>query len=777
MGRKRPRTLRLDEQVGQRLALLADELGGSGAPRGEADLLTEHGAHGQLVAVDRTRHPQAGACADERPEHRVAGERVTDRDRVAVGVEESAYALHGGAEVAQVGEPEGRRHESGEALLQRVGELEGDQAGAVRKRHRARVRRVVGRLDAGHHVGGEEDEQGLAGERRPHRQPELEGATGRAVAPPPAQLGRGRGVDLADGVVELTDAREARRERHVGGTQLRRLEQDPRGLRALGAGQGQRAGPELLGEESGQVARGVADAVGQALDAVAVDDPVGDQPHRATRGIGRDVPVGAARRGVGEAALAGAVAGRLSGCGGRVERDVLVPRGAGRARRPAVDARRPDRDEEHPVEAPVAALHRPVAGLGVQVHRRGHVSIMADPTDSYSRESDTAVGGPAAAVGDQTATFTGQNVRFVTNRWSATDGVDEFPREREQPGGKEDLDRVTPEERLDAEVPGLRGREVERVCEPGGTERVDDDVAEHHRRERADGVAVPAAVGEPAHDGRGDEHADEVPTGGGAEAQDVPTGGLGGEDADSQATDHEVRRHRREAAGRAVGTTDQQHPEGLAGDRDGRPRQVDHDLGGQRDQRHADGDEDRVGGECRHATARTDQRRDECGGGHGEPFRNGQERQPDPRELRVRRGSPGAKGPVVGTNDLGAGPCRDPRLTGDPGTSRPLQPLRSAGSDPAVGQVCRERTGLRGPSTVGTPDRIRTGATALRGRRARPLHNGGKHVNTRGETLANRLRTHKIPAWAGIFAGVLGLEPRLTGPEPVVLPITPYPNG
>ncbi|CAG7608987.1 hypothetical protein SBRY_11198 [Actinacidiphila bryophytorum] len=26
---------------------------------------------------------------------------------------------------------------------------------------------------------------------------------------------------------------------------------------------------------------------------------------------------------------------------------------------------------------------------------------------------------------------------------------------------------------------------------------------------------------------------------------------------------------------------------------------------------------------------------------------------------------------------------------------------------------------------AGTPDRIRTGATALRGRRARPLHNGG----------------------------------------------------
>jgi hypothetical protein len=77
----------------------------------------------------------------------------------------------------------------------------------------------------------------------------------------------------------------------------------------------------------------------------------------------------------------------------------------------------------------------------------------------------------------------------------------------------------------------------------------------------------------------------------------------------------------------------------------------------------------------------------------------------------------------------------------------------------------------------GTPDRIRTGATALRGRRARPLHNGGERVNTRGTTLAKRLRGNKIPAVAGILAGVLGLEPRLTGPEPVVLPITPYPNG
>jgi hypothetical protein len=42
------------------------------------------------------------------------------------------------------------------------------------------------------------------------------------------------------------------------------------------------------------------------------------------------------------------------------------------------------------------------------------------------------------------------------------------------------------------------------------------------------------------------------------------------------------------------------------------------------------------------------------------------------------------------------------------------------GPDPAFPQV-------RAPFERGTPDRIRTGATALRGRRARPLHNGGIH--------------------------------------------------
>jgi len=44
---------------------------------------------------------------------------------------------------------------------------------------------------------------------------------------------------------------------------------------------------------------------------------------------------------------------------------------------------------------------------------------------------------------------------------------------------------------------------------------------------------------------------------------------------------------------------------------------------------------------------------------------------------------------------------------------------------------------IRALSERGTPDRIRTGATALRGRRARPLHNGGNAANSVRTTRRN----------------------------------------
>src|SRR3954468_3504265 len=93
---------------------------------------------------------------------------------------------------------------------------------------------------------------------------------------------------------------------------------------------------------------------------------------------------------------------------------------------------------------------------------------------------------------------------------------------------------------------------------------------------------------------------------------------------------------------------------------------------------------------------------------------------------------------------------------------------------PGQGGVCGRATGALPAGGTGrtatshdggsrsTPERIRTAATALRGRRPRPLDDGG---------------------WREIWnadhndlAGVPGLEPRLAEPESAGLPITPYPN-
>ena len=78
----------------------------------------------------------------------------------------------------------------------------------------------------------------------------------------------------------------------------------------------------------------------------------------------------------------------------------------------------------------------------------------------------------------------------------------------------------------------------------------------------------------------------------------------------------------------------------------------------------------------------------------------------------------------------------------------------------------------------GSPDGIRTRATALRGRRARPLHNGAlAHDHHSDETAEAYQLPLSYTNQRLCVAGVLGLEPRLTEPESVGLPITLYPTG
>ena len=119
-----------------------------------------------------------------------------------------------------------------------------------------------------------------------------------------------------------------------------------------------------------EVALAVGEPAGQAADALAVDDAVDDEAHRPGDDVAADVPLRRAGRGVGAAALAGAVAALLGGRRGREELDVARLGRHGRAARPAVHAGGRHGGDEPPVEPAVAALHGAVAAVVVEHRHR-----------------------------------------------------------------------------------------------------------------------------------------------------------------------------------------------------------------------------------------------------------------------------------------------------------------------------------------------------------------------------------------------------------------------
>ena len=171
-----------------------------------------------------------GASAGSRAED------VVDGRRVGVEVEHPAAPGDGGTEVAELRQSQA----SGDAraAFGAGGELHDGRA--VRQVEDPGERRPVPLLEAGHRMRAEE-EQHLGGlVRRSCGQPEGEPA-GRAC--PGAPLNRSpeprrrRREDLADGVVELADAREPGRERDVGHRQVGGLDEHPRGLGPLRPGE------------------------------------------------------------------------------------------------------------------------------------------------------------------------------------------------------------------------------------------------------------------------------------------------------------------------------------------------------------------------------------------------------------------------------------------------------------------------------------------------------------------------------------------------------------
>src|SRR5919201_2417674 len=96
--------------------------------------------------------------------------------------------------------------------------------------------------------------------------------------------------DLANGVVELADTRESRGERDVREGEVGSLDQCPRGLRSLRPGDRERTGAQLAQHQAMEMTLADRKAFCHTGDAIAIDDPVCNQAHRAANEIAPDVP-------------------------------------------------------------------------------------------------------------------------------------------------------------------------------------------------------------------------------------------------------------------------------------------------------------------------------------------------------------------------------------------------------------------------------------------------------------------------------------------------------
>jgi hypothetical protein len=114
---------------------------------------------------------------------------------------------------------------------------------------------------------------------------------------------------------------------------------------------------------------------------LAIHNPVRHKAHGPAHEIGSQVPFRRAGADVGPASPASAVAGRLRFRRGAVELYVFTLRGTRWATRPAIDSGSPYCSREHPVEAFVAAAHRPITGFVVE-----HASNCAPRTGSALAE-------------------------------------------------------------------------------------------------------------------------------------------------------------------------------------------------------------------------------------------------------------------------------------------------------------------------------------------------------------------------------------------------------
>ena len=248
--RRRPHVAQRVAVDRQRRTRGDDDAPGDRAGARHGDLLADRRLDGGLERIDAARHAAPGHLAHPRREHRIGTERVVDGDRIGIEVEQPADPSHGGRQVAPVRQTQRGAHDGppvatlagthGDRAVP-AGQVEGTVVRAPSQCSTPGTARAARNASTSSAANG--SRTGSSSSTAPV-------VVGGPRAAPGAQHGRRRREHHAHGVVELADAAEASGVGDVDERHVRRLEQRAGGVGALGAGDRERAGAELVGHHA-----------------------------------------------------------------------------------------------------------------------------------------------------------------------------------------------------------------------------------------------------------------------------------------------------------------------------------------------------------------------------------------------------------------------------------------------------------------------------------------------------------------------------------------------
>ena len=356
-----------------------------GARASKRHLLPHDGPESRLERIGARRGAPSRHRVDQSSEHWFDPQRFVDRNRIGIEIEQTPESLHGTRQISPVDESH-----SGLDVIVMCAQRSG--AVTVRKREHQREALAAPRLKARNRVRSEERQQLSTRERLPSGEPKDHFScwpSARDTSALCSKICRRRREDFTHRVVELTHAAESSGKSDVGERHRCGLDEQPRRVRAVSSGDGERSRSQLVGHHSIEVPLAVAELPGQPGNAVTFDGAVSNHPHCSADDVLSQIPFRRPRRSVGAASLACPKAPLLGCCRCVVELDVGLLRGHCGAARPAVDPRGPHRRDEHSVEPAVTAANDAVA---VVVVERWHGSIMVEHRRHHQRKSATAIG-------------------------------------------------------------------------------------------------------------------------------------------------------------------------------------------------------------------------------------------------------------------------------------------------------------------------------------------------------------------------------------------------